>query len=197
MINNFFDRIVSNIVGEYFYIKSRIKCKYYDFVEGIKSVFTWLPTIWADRDFDFAFMWLIERKKLQKYYKYFSTSEITELGHVCKYIKICLNLVDYLLEEKSYLKQVKPFDQYKSLEEFFNDKRVYRFDHYINLKNAKRFLQGEGYQNVLQENIERIKDSKPEDFRDVDGIDLDELYKIKARALYYKILNEKIIEWWD
>lgn len=87
------------------FLYKKIKSPYYNFVQGIKNVFAWLPIIWQDREFDKAYLYIILHKKL-KLMEEFYLSDLpaavgaNKLGKQMKVARIlCGRLVnqDYLV----------------------------------------------------------------------------------------------------
>jgi len=65
------------------------------FITGIKNLIYYLPVIWKDRDWDFAYVNDILEVKLKKVYKRYSTKEYFENQdkNTNKPLRICLELL--------------------------------------------------------------------------------------------------------
>lgn len=178
------------LFNNYYFL--RIKCHFLNLWYGLKNIKTWFSTIYNDNNFDFSFMWIIERKKLQEMKKYFSNAQITtseNYKNICRWIDVCLHLIDIMLEDTSYLEQEDSKDNpedYKSLVDYMMT-RNYVFNHYVNLKNIDRF--------VTEEQLKNMK--KQLDNKSLAGHVKEFAYITKAKHLYYSIMYNKIEEWWD
>lgn len=179
------------------------KYKIVKFFESMNTIFSWIPTLWKDHDFDFAFLWIIERKKIQRMKKYFETHDYIDTKEILKYINLALTLLDIMIEDKSCLVfktlTVKDsIDEKTSLADVLlgNANWYYEFSNYVNLNNAKRFFKGFGYDET-QKRIDKCKNMPYERACKEESYILDELYKEKAKHLYYKIMMEKLETWWD
>lgn len=135
-----------------------------------------------DKDFDFAYLLILERFKLKKMIKNFQEAQHPTVGieYTIRDMQICVNLIDIILEEdsayKTYLKQ------YENLKmEFLPDGRLelgeidVKIPIYINIKNKNRFFS---------------------DTQETSEIFLMEFRRIKALHLYNKIRNRMFSWWW-
>lgn len=173
------------------YLLLRMKCHFLNLWYGLKNIKIWFSTIYNDKDFDFSFIWIMERKKLQQMKKYFSNANVTtseNYKQMCKYLDICLKLIDIMLEDTSYLEQEEkgnPAD-YNSLVDYMMSQN-YVFNHYVNLRNINRFVTEEQVKNIHKQ----IKD------KNLNGHIKDFVYTTKAKHLYYSIMFNEIEKWWD
>lgn len=135
-----------------------------------------------DKDFDFAYLLILERFKLKKMIQNFQEAKHPHVGieYTIRDMKICIKLIDIVLEEdstyKTYLKQ------YENLKmEFLHDGRLelgeidVKIPIYINIKNKNRFFS---------------------DTQETSEIFLMEFRRIKALHLYNKIRNRMLNWWW-
>ena len=53
------------------WIHHKIKSPYYSFIQGIKNIFSWLPIIWCDREFDKNYLYTILHHKLKLMEKFY------------------------------------------------------------------------------------------------------------------------------
>ncbi len=68
---------------------------------GTKNLVIWFPAIWRDRDWDHFYLYIILRKKLsnmENYHRKYGYSVISE--KTADNIKLCVNLLDRLIEDK-------------------------------------------------------------------------------------------------
>lgn len=145
---------------------------------NFKKIISWIPIIWKDRDYDYEYLFDIERKKLSQMLTYFQTSPLVHKREICRDIQICINLLDIVCKKADeYLEMPKDVKQ-------TNDFAI--FNHRVNWRNAYRFL------NNSQEEIEKQM-SNPNLLAHI----LNDIYTQKALHLYYKILFNKVRSWWD
>ena len=148
-----------------------------------------------DKDFDFAYLLILERFKLKRMIDCFSKAQMSHERTPIdiRDMKLCVSCIDIILEEdivsKNYFKKYSDFDI--EIHTTKNDNGTYTldtsnwksptFDHYVNIKNAKRF----------DVDID-IEETKPCLF---EHIKMD-LRQIKALYLYNNIRNRMFHWWW-
>jgi hypothetical protein len=146
-----------------------------------------------DKDFDFAYLLILERFKLKRMIDSFSKATMPHehISFNVRDMKICVNCIDIILEEDihsvNHFKKYEDFDI--KLHTTENEDGTYTldtsnwisptFDHYVNINNAKRF------------NFEIIKDVNQNLFEHMKM----DLRQIKALHLYNLIRN-KLMSWW-
>jgi hypothetical protein len=85
---------------ECLYYKIKRASPYHNIKNGIQNLTTWFPVIWKNRDWDFAFIWIILHKKLE-----LMEREIRINGHHtnnkrdANQIKLCVNLIKRLMDD--------------------------------------------------------------------------------------------------
>ena len=139
---------------------------------GISNILWWFKVIWNDRQYDFEFMYVIELRKIQRMIKWWSSGEpITEKELILRDLRICEYLLKVIIGEIDYttiIESITPSTGYS-----------YKFNHYINTRNSKRFLK-------ITEELDKNH-----------WIYLNDLYIEKCRNLYYLIRKYRIETWWD
>ena len=139
---------------------------------GISNILWWLKVIWNDRQYDFEFIYVIELRKIQRMIKWWSSGEtITEKELILRDLRICEYLLKVIIGEIDYttiIESITPSTGYS-----------YKFNHYINTRNSKRFLK-----------ITKELDKNH-------WVYLNDLYIEKCRNLYYLIRKYRIETWWD
>ena len=155
------------------------------FFLDIKNVIHWIPTIWKDRDWDYAFMLEMERMKLKQtidWYKKHNYGHYVNGKRDCRIMETALGCLNILLDSDWW--NIEP-TAYKF---FFKEGKYvptpdecYILDTYVNLGNYKRFMNW-----VPQDSI----DKKPNFWRT-------ELREEKAWHLYHKIREQYMRSWWD
>lgn len=139
---------------------------------GISNILWWLKVIWNDRQYDFEFIYVIELRKIQRMIKWWSSGEpITEKELILRDLRICEYLLKVIIGEIDYTTAIENIT--KSTE------YSYRFNHYINTRNGKRFLK-------IPEKVDKNH-----------WVYLNDLYIEKCRNLYYLIRKYRIETWWD
>ena len=132
----------------------------------------WLKVIWNDRQYDFEFIYVIELRKIQRMIKWWSSGEtITEKELILRDLRICEYLLKVIIGEIDYttiIESITPSTGYS-----------YKFNHYINTRNSKRFLK-------ITEELDKNH-----------WVYLNDLYIEKCRNLYYLIRKYRIETWWD
>lgn len=150
-----------------------------------------------DKDWDYGFLLDLEKKKLQRMYEYFSTSNIAygdEL--VARDLRTCLKLIDIIQEkdapyrnwlhesckDKKMLNQKGEDGRYHI--EFEQLRPDTDFSKYVNVKNAKRFLR---------------KELNEKDFNSFGSYvsEKTSLRILKALHLYNLIREYRMLDWWN
>lgn len=102
--------------------------------------------------------------------EYFQLSVIAETSKIVRDLKICINLLDIILENTTVIdKSATGIMWPKDGEKFYN--------RHINTNNMFRFI-SKKYESFYTDN-------------------LDEYYIEKAKHLYFEILKNRIFTWWD
>ena len=139
---------------------------------GISNILWWFKVIWNDRQYDFEFIYVIELRKIQKMIKWWSSGEpITEKELILRDLRICEYLLKVIIGEIDYTTTIESTTTLIGYS--------YRFNHYINTRNGKRFLK------VPKRTIKLI------------GIYLNDLYIEKCKILYYLIRKYRTETWLD
>ena len=139
---------------------------------GISNILWWLKVIWNDRQYDFEFMYVIELRKIQRMIKWWSSEETTtEKELILRDLRICEYLLKVIIGEIDYTTIIESITS--------STEYSYKFNHYINTRNSKRFLK-----------ITKELDKN-------NWVYLNDLYIEKCRNLYYLIRKYRIETWWD
>ena len=139
---------------------------------GISNIKYWLKVIWNDRQYDFEFIYVIELRKIQRMIKWWSSEETTtEKELILRDLRICEYLLKVIIGEIDYtaiIESITPSTEYS-----------YKFNHYINTRNSKRFLK-------ITEELDKNH-----------WVYLNDLYIEKCKNLYYLIRKYRTETWWD
>ena len=139
---------------------------------GISNILWWFKVIWNDRQYDFEFIYVIELRKIQRMIKWWSSGEtITEKELILRDLKICEYLLKVIIGEIDYTTIIESITS--------STEYSYKFNHYINTRNSKRFLK-------ITEELDKNH-----------WVYLNDLYIEKCRNLYYLIRKYRIETWWD
>ena len=145
-----------------------------------------------DRDYDFAFLFILERYKLKRMIESFQNSSMPHVGIEKKIseMQICVRLIDIILEEdapfRTYMAEyskhnyvfINPSGTKGFSELTFSEEPFPKFPVHINTKNARRFHKPWGANRNLELALQP------------------ELRRIKALHLYNKIRNRSFGWWW-
>lgn len=147
-------------------------------------------TAFESYPFDYGYLLSIEREKLKDMLAYFQHGHITTTetyAHMTRYISIAIQLLNIMLDnvdtfhydgEMKFIELDKKDEIGEPLYELNMDELVYHCDVKVNMKNLCRFVRNESHQKIYH--------THPH-----------ELYKQKAKHLYYKIRLYYTEEWWD
>lgn len=143
-----------------------IRGKYRHLQERLSRIFNLLPTIWNIYDFDYSSCLELEYKQLLRIKKVMTNSKEWKyegIEHDIHKLDLCIKLLKMVIEEDSG----------------FYDHESGMFNHYVNLKNRKRF----------------IKSDIPEPILAV-GVFKEDYYLHKAWRLYNKLRTQYMQRWW-
>lgn len=106
-----------------------------------------------DKDWDYCYLLMLEKKKLQRMYNYFSTSEIAYSDEfVARDLRICIKLIDIIMahdaayktwlheSSKDHVMHTRKKEDGLYQVEFEQLRPDTDFQKYVNVRNAKRFI---------------------------------------------------------
>ena len=150
-----------------------------------------------DKDWDYGYLIALEKKKLQRMYDYFKTSDITEDNkYTARDIAICIRLIDIFMGDDAVyktwlnqsfsgeLKSTKVGDNLYELVSL-EDQRIADYPVYVNVRNERRFFRRTP-----------INDAQSEENRTRVIHFITRLRQEKALHLYHLIREYKLFEWW-
>ena len=158
------------------------------FFNKIKSLFEWLPIIWRNEDWDYAYFLDLLTFKLNRMEKYFSQSYITPQNQITtKQIKEILRLLKRVREDE-YVEEVKAE---------FNFEEKYG-EHQMNFgekdkNNCTRviFFYVKGGQKISDE----LKEEADKLYREI--INIADKRRKKECEKAFKIISKSFFNWWD
>ena len=151
-----------------------------------------------DQDWDYAFLIVLEKKKLQRMHDYFKRESILERKDiVARDIAICIRLIDIFMEDdavynswsrQSFSGEIKWRKLENDMYELDDSDRKPIADYpvYVNVRNERRFLR-----------TTPIRNAQKEGHRDHAILLIASLRQRKALHLYHLIREYKLFEWWD
>ncbi len=171
-----------NNFRKFIYYKIWIKIK--NFFLNIYNIIRWIPILWKDREWDYAFMLKIEQKKLMNMIKWYETNNY---GHTTagpstvRQMKLAVNLLDIILENDDWWHIDYPENYKFVVDHKFQPLPISSFviEKYVNTRNYKRFFPWMS-DNAMQRPSLVI-----------------ELRKQKAWCLYHKLREQYMMHWWD
>lgn len=157
----------------------------------------------ADCDYDYGFMLMLERKKLQRMAEYFSKADITYSDAAkAKEMSLCVRLLDIILDEEKQTNEwtaevvchndiclQKDANGKTFIAELVYNGLIPDFPKYVNLRNASRFMSSAEYPKGPYESAEEQK-SRTEHFKK-------DVREAKAWHLYNLIREYKMLKWWN
>ena len=153
-------------------IKLTMKQYYRKFKQGIGNLIYYFKVIWNDRQWDYAFFYRLELKKVQKMIQWWSSGDnVTSEKSVLRDLRICEYLLKVLSEEIDNMEMIS------------TNPVKYEFTRYVNLKNISRFIPSD------QSDLVKEWSKKPWLKED--------MYILKCKNLYYTIRNYRMGIWWD
>lgn len=198
------DRWISNKTRHtWFYWKYEdyISEPIWNLIRGIKNLWRWFPVIWKDRDWDSNYIFSIFKHKLLLQRKYIvKNNRHTRVDLDNRDMTICLNLIERIQEEyygMEYLDYEDSKFRFEKTGDKYDGKDTYEmkcdvisetYDTYLNkYKSSARFIIKNGYKGVKvdPQNKQALCLYVAQHNQD------------KCQKLLFKILEEKISNWWD
>jgi hypothetical protein len=143
---------------------------------GFKNLIKWFPIIWKDRDWDYHFFYDMMRYKLNNMEKSIYNGMHIGCEKESKHIKICVNLLDRLIEDK-----------YSDNAHEIHKKKWGKCN--MSLNN--------GFMTFVYEN-DKNDEHKTERNKDLRKcIDQEEYMIEQDLNMLFDILKKRIRKWWD
>ena len=151
-----------------------------------------------DYDWDYAYLIVLEKKKLQRMHDYFEREGHFEgKEQTVREMAICIRLIDIFMEDdaayntwlhRSFSGKIRFRNLENDLYELddTDSKPIADFPVYVNVRNERRFFRATP-----------IKDTQQEGNRDLTIHYIVSLRQQKALHLYHLIREYKLFSWWD
>jgi hypothetical protein len=163
------------------------------FLEGVKNIFKWMPTIYHDRDWDGNFILKILQKKIEFQRKELvSANRHVDIERDNRFMTLALNLLERVREEYYSLECMDYWHEkieFNDVPDKPNLKSIEfvpiseRFDEYLNKypSSVRAIIKEHGV----------IEDKKTLCLR------VSYYNHNKANKLLFRVLEEKLAQWWD
>lgn len=175
-----------------------------EFIRGIRNIIRWIPVIYRDRDWDHSYIFEILKFKLKNQRQYIVENNRHEgVDRDNRDITLCLNLIEkvqndyYDLEYSDYHKSDYnwlPVEGSNELSELEIDQKSENFDDYF-VKNKLWYKRA--YKWVSENSHRYSKGDKAIEDKCIIAMKIGDLKHEKAKKLLFKILHDKIENWWD
>ena len=182
----------------------RFEARYYhkDFVQGVKNLVKWFPTVWKDRDYDQAYIYTILSKKLEFQSKYIGDRDFhTRAKRDAEIMKTCVRLISKVKNEDygmEYLEYHETKHKFVETDELYKGEKTFEwvcdelsenFDEYF-----KKYPRQ--YKRVLSGEVNRFKRDGEKDKKLI-AMEIAHENQERCRKLLFKIMEENIERWWD
>ncbi len=171
-----------------------------DIAQGFKNLWRWFPIVWKDRDWDDYYIFEVLKFKIK------NTANLTENNQrfvgwesQVSYMRICEKLITLIQDEYycneyfDYYDNKFSFEKIEDSDNFEMKSEVIRDDlhSYINkYPNTKRFVMNHPKYSKFTNSMSETTDLR---LAMVMGM----ARHVKAKKLLFKILEQKIENWWD
>ena len=180
----------------------RFEGRYYykDFIQGVKNLYKWFPTIWKDRNWDSTYIYKILQFKLeQQAYHIGSNDRHTTAKRDAERMMLCARLC-YIQQEESY--EIEYLDYIDQEHEFIptdETNKWYTIESTTIKDNLDEYfaLYPRQYKLALEGKIAWY--GEPTDGTDRKEMAMCIAYNNQKRSheLLFKILEHQIKNWWD
>lgn len=177
----------------------------------------WEKTIRNDQDWDFVFIWMLEKKKLENMLKTWEgywndrvkNSEYCESykDKTCTVIddlRRCIKILDILIDQTNcvwscegpgfYTEKIPDKELWELKSDDPDSPGICKRLGYVNLKNARRIIGGAKYDDIMRVRQERTSELGYPNY--MSCMYENEVYLEKIRHLYYRIRYNKEQSWW-
>ena len=165
--------------------------RYYhkNFIQGVKNLWKWFPTIWKDRDWDHYFIYEILRVKLENQaYSIESNDRHTRAQRDAEIMLLCARLIQIQQED---LYTIEYLDYYKE-------------DHkFVPTDETKKWYTIEN--TLIEDNLDEYFAKYPKQYKKYAGenerwviaFKIAQYNQDRSRKLLFKIIEQHIEGWWD
>lgn len=192
------ETLIEKITNWWWY---NIGWKIRDIYRSIRNVIRWIPIIWKDRDWDDSYIFTILQTKLKFQAKYIGDRDLhTRAKRDAEVMNLCVKLIEKIKDDYYDME----FMDYHDTEYGFVDsdkpglKRMTfnliseNFDDYFKKYPLihKRVLNGEGFFSIIDEETGEIDKKRI-------AMNIAQINHNRVRKLLFRILDDRINEWWD
>ena len=176
--------------------------RYYhkDFIQGVKNLWKWFPTIWRDRDWDHGFIYEVIKVKLKHQADYIGSHDRhTRAKRDSELMLLCARLIqrcqdehydmEYMDYHESNYNWVDVEDK-PDLKKLEIEQLSENFDEYF----KKYPLQ---YKRVMSGEVSRFSRPIEEKTKDIIAMEIAHENQDRCRKLLFKIMEQRIEGWWD
>lgn len=176
--------------------------RYYhkDFIQGVKNLWKWFPTIWRDRDWDTNFIYEVIKVKLKHQADYIGSHDRhTRAKRDAELMLLCTRLIqrcqdehydmEYMDYHESNYNWVDVEDK-PDLKKLEIEQLSENFDEYF----KKYPLQ---YKRVMSGEVNRYRRPIEEKTKEVIAMEIAHENQDRCRKLLFKIMERRIEGWWD
>ena len=176
--------------------------RYYhkDFIEGVKNLWKWFPTIWRDRDWDHGFIYEVIKVKLKHQADYIGSHDRhTRAKRDSELMLLCARLIQRCQDEHYDMEYMDyhesnynwvDVDDKPDLKKLEIEQLSENFDEYF----KKYPLQ---YKRVMSGEVSRFSRPIEEKTKEVIAMEIAHENQDRCRKLLFKIMERRIEGWWD
>ena len=167
--------------------------RYYhkDFVNGIKNLIRWFPTIWKDRDWDTNFIWEIMMKKITFQANYIGKRDFhTRAKRDAEIMMTCVRLMGKVREEHYHMEYM---DYHESTYDFVDcDTPGHK-----ELKITEVSENFDDYFKKYSRTYKKILSENPNESKSRIAFLMSMENHRKARRILFKLMENNLEAWWD
>jgi hypothetical protein len=173
----------------------KIKYFFKNCLTGLSNIIYWFKYIWRDKDYDFSYIFIVLEKKLEKQAKFMELKSLhANAKRDAQIMKTCVRLMK-LVREEYY--RMQHMDYHESVLHFDDvpDNPDYKQLRIENLsENYDDYFKK--YPLVYKRILNSLKTNRQRDKAYI-AMKISWANHEKAKALVFKILNERIEHWWN
>ena len=166
------------------------------FVAGVKNLWKWFPIIWKDRDYDHHFILEILKFKLHNVAdRVDNTNRFVDSVNQVRDIRLCERLIQKL-QDGYYVDEMHAYWETKMRTEPIENSTKYTLE-FDDIRDDLHIYLSKYPNDVRRALKSRYLSNKENPSNKQIGIAVSYLREQRAKTLLFKIMDRKIMSWWD
>lgn len=176
--------------------------KYYhkDFIQGVKNIWKWFPTIWKDKDWDHEYIYEILRVKLEKQACYvWNKDRHIQSRRDAEKMFLCARLIQIQKEDLYALEYLDYIEEDHKWNPTDETKKWYTVDSTTIQDDLDEYFEkySKTHNKILSGEISYFDTPIKEKSRKLIAMEIGHHNQERSRKLLFKMLEKNIEGWWS